>query len=346
MLEVQSNHQNPVTAAGAARIVVFAPNWLGDAVMALPALADVRRASPGVTIAVAARPSIAPLFKMAAGVEEILILTTGGPLWRDDSGPLRAGRFDAALLLPNSFHTAYLAWRAGIRERWGYATDWRGSLLTRTAPPPKRVHQASFYQHLVRTLGFPSGALEPAIEAPPSSVTKAANLLEAAGWDRRSPLMALAPGAAYGGAKRWPASSFAAAATTLGREGCVAVLIGSLADAAAGRECAEQMGRGVAILNLIGATDLTTLAGVLRLCRGLISNDSGAMHLAAALGVPVTAMFGPTDETATRPLGRASNVVLTHRVWCRPCMLRECPLDHRCMLGIGVDSVVAAARRT
>ena len=123
------------------------------------------------------------------------------------------------------------------------------------------------------------------------------------------------------------------------------MLIGSLADAPAGRECVEQIGRGVTILNLIGATDLTTLAGVLSLCRGLISNDSGAMHLAAALGVPVTAMFGPTDETATRPLGRASSVVLTHRVWCRPCMLRECPLDHRCMLGISVDAVVAAARR-
>ena len=187
--------------------------------------------------------------------------------------------------------------------------------------------------------------LEPTIEAPASSVAKAADLLEAAGWDRRAPLMALAPGAAYGGAKRWPASSFAAAATTLGTDGCVAVLIGSHADAPAGRECIEQIGRGVPVLNLIGATDLMTLAGVLSLCRGLISNDSGAMHLAAALGVPVTAMFGPTDETATRPLGRASSVVLTHRVWCRPCMLRECPLDHRCMLGISVDAVVAAARR-
>ena len=165
MPEHQPQHQNPLAAAGAARLVVFAPNWLGDAVMALPALADVRRASPEATIAVAARPSIAPLFEMADGVQEIVMLNTGGSWWRDHSGPLRDGRFDAALLLPNSFHAAYLAWRAGIRERWGYATDWRGSLLTRTVPPPKRVHQASFYQHLVRTLGFPSGALEPAIDS-------------------------------------------------------------------------------------------------------------------------------------------------------------------------------------
>jgi heptosyltransferase-2 len=176
-------------------------------------------------------------------------------------------------------------------------------------------------------------------------VAKAHELLTQAGWDRQAPLIALAPGAAYGGAKRWPAARFAAAAAMLAADGCVAVLIGTPADAPAGDECLEQIGRGVPIINLIGATDLTTLAGVLSLCGGLISNDSGAMHLAAALGVPVTAMFGPTDETATRPLGRASSVVLTHPVWCRPCMLRECPLDHRCMLGISADSVIAAARR-
>jgi heptosyltransferase-2 len=345
MSEHQPNRENPFAVARAARLVVFAPNWLGDAVMALPALADVRRASPEVTIAVAARPSIAPLFEMADGIQEILTLPVDGPVWRDRSGPLRDGRFDAALLLTNSFHTAYLAWSAGIPERWGYATDWRGRLLTRRVAPPRRLHQASFYQHLVGSLGFPADRPVPTIQAPASSLAKAANLLAAAGWNRRAPLMALAPGAAYGGAKRWPASSYAAAATTLGANGYSMVLIGSRADAPAGRECIERIGRSVAIFNLIGGTDLTTLAGVLSLCRGLISNDSGAMHLAAALGVPVTAMFGPTDETATRPLGQASTVVLTHPVWCRPCMLRECPLDHRCMVGISVDSVVTAARR-
>jgi heptosyltransferase II len=338
-------HQNPLAAARAARLVVFAPNWLGDAVMALPALADVRRASPDVTVAVAARPSIAPLFEMAGGVQEILTLDTSGPWWRDRSGQLRDGRFDAALLLPNSFHSAYLAWQAGIRERWGYATDWRGRLLTRRIQPPKRVHQASFYQQLVSTLGFSTGKLEPTLKVSASSAAQAGDLLAAAGWDRRTSLMAFAPGAAYGGAKRWPASSFAAVAATLATDGGAAVLIGTRADAAAGRECIEHIGPGVLVFNLIGLTDLTTLAGVLSLCRGLIANDSGAMHLAAALGVPVTAMFGPTDEAATRPLGRASSVVLTHRVWCRPCMLRECPLDHRCMLGISVDAVVTAARR-
>jgi heptosyltransferase-2 len=345
MPDSQPQRQNPLAAAGAARLVVFAPNWLGDAVMALPALADVRRASPEVTVAVAARPSIAPLFEMADGVEEIVTLNTSGPWWRDRSGSLREARFDAALLLPNSFHTAYLAWQAGIRERWGYATDWRGRLLTRGIPPPRHVHQASFYQHLVSTLGFPAGKLQPTLTVPASSAAKAADLLVTAGWDRHAPLLALAPGAAYGGAKRWPASSFAAVATTMGTDGCVAVLIGTLADAAAGRECIDHIGRGVLVLNLIGLTDLTTLAGVLSLCRGLIANDSGAMHLAAALGVPVIAMFGPTDEAATRPLGRASSIVLTHRVWCRPCMLRECPLDHRCLRGISAEAVVAAVRR-
>jgi heptosyltransferase-2 len=154
--------------------------------------------------------------------------------------------------------------------------------------------------------------------------------------------VALAPGAAYGGAKRWPADGFASVARGLALDGVATVLVGSAGDRAAGDEV---LARHAGIIDLIGRTDLAALAGVLANCRGLVSNDSGAMHVGAAVGVRVTALFGPTEEWATRPLGRAGADILINDVWCRPCMLRECPIDHRCMRGLPSDRVLASARR-
>jgi heptosyltransferase-2 len=210
------------------------------------------------------------------------------------------------------------------------------------------VHQAAYYQHLVRALGCPSGPLVPRLEPPTEARRVGAELLAAAGWDGRAPLVGLAPGAAYGSAKRWPARSFADLASGLARDGVTSVLVGGPGDAAAAKEVARLAGASIGLLNLVGRTDLPALAGVLVHCRALVSNDSGAMHFGAALGVSVTAMFGPTDERATRPLGPGGArepIVLTHDVWCRPCLLRDCPLTHGCMRGIGVETVSAAVRR-
>jgi len=331
---------------GLKRLLVFAPNWLGDAVMALPAIADVRRGRPDLTIDVAARPAVAPLFGLVPGVGDVTVLPAGGLLAGAVPRELQDRSYDAALILPNSFQAALTAWRAGIPERWGYRTDCRGPLLTRGVARPGRVHQAAYYQRLAHELGFASGPLEPRLEVPAVARRAAGDLLTAGGWDGRAPLVALAPGAAYGGAKRWPPESFAALATALAADGVSSVLVGSAADRLAGQEVAAALGAGVRAIDLVGRTDLPGLAGVLAHCRGLVSNDSGAMHVGAALGVSVTAMFGPTIERETRPLGRPDPVVLTHQVWCRPCMLRECPLDHRCMRGISVEAVLAAARRS
>ena len=153
--------------------------------------------------------------------------------------------------------------------------------------------------------------------------------------------VALAPGAAYGGAKRWPPQYFAELANDLAADGLRSVMIGGAADA----QAAADVRRGAALLDLVGRTDLPTLAGVLAQCRTLVTNDSGAMHLAAAAGVAVTAVFGPTRDRETRPLGDR-HAVLTSPVWCRPCMLRECPLDHRCLRSIAPSTVAASARRT
>jgi heptosyltransferase-2 len=334
------------------RLVILSPNWLGDAVMALPAIADVRRAAPGASITVAARAAIAPLFRLVPEVDDTILLSKPAAMhdvarWRGLGAELANGGFDAALLLPNSMHAALLASRAGIAQRWGYRAGWRGRLLTRAIARPSGLHQVASYQQLVAALGFANGPTVPRVRVPQEARDAAARLLTDEGWDGHAPLVGLAPGAAYGGAKRWPPACFGELAAALAADGVSCVMVGSAADAATAAEVARAFpGRGPARLhNLVGRTDLSALAGVLTSCRTLVTNDSGAMHLAAACGVGVTAVFGPTDDTATRPLGEA-HAVLTHAVWCRPCMLRECPLDHRCMRGVDVGAVLASARRT
>ncbi len=332
-----------------ARVVILAPNWLGDAVLALPAIADVRRALRGATLAVAARPSIAPLFAMVDGVDETITMSRG------DHSAL-AG-FDTALLLPNALRTAIVAWRAGVPERWGYRADGRRLLLTKSiARPARPLHQVDYYQHLVASLGFATGSTHPRLTIDAGARAAGAHLLTDAGWDRRRPLVALAPGAAYGSAKRWPAEYFAELAGHLADDGVGSVLVGSAADAPIAARvnrlfltrrgaAPASNGRveGPILHDVTGRTDLPTFAGLLTHCRALVTNDSGAMHLAAAAGVRVTAVFGPTRDRETRPVGER-HAVLTHDVWCRPCMLRDCPLDHACMRGVTPSAAASAVR--
>jgi len=348
------------------RLVILAPNWLGDAVMALPAIADVRRAAPDAAITVAARPAVAPLFRLVEDVNDTIVLSKPAAFhdigrWRALGAELAGGEFDTALLFPNSMHAALVVSRAAIPERWGYRTAWRGNLLTRAIRRSSGLHQVESYRQLVRALGFQNGPIEPRVHVPHDARDAAARLLMEDGWDGHTPLVALAPGAAYGGAKRWPPAYFAELASALAADGVSCVMVGSAADAATAEEIARTVGRafparrdvggaeraaphGGGLHNLVGRTDLPALAGIMTHCRALVTNDSGAMHLGAAAGVSVTAVFGPTDETVTRPLGDA-HAVLTHPVWCRPCMLRDCPLDHQCMRGIGVERVAHAARQ-
>jgi len=332
------------------RLVILAPNWLGDAVMALPAIADVRRAAPDAQITVAARPAIAPLFRLVPDVNDTIVLSTPPAIhdlgrWRTLGAELAGGDFDTALLLPHSMHAALLVSRAGIPERWGYRTGWRGNLLTRAIGRTSGLHQVKSYQQLVHALGFPNGPVEPRVHVPQCARDAAARLLTDEGWDGRTALVALAPGAAYGGAKRWPPAYFGELAAALATADVHCVMVGSAADAPTAEEVARSFEQNVALHDLVGRTDLPVLAGVMTHCRALVTNDSGAMHLGAAAGVSVTAVFGPTDDRTTRPMGDA-HVVLTHPVWCRPCMLRECPIDHRCMRGVAVAAVLASARRT
>jgi heptosyltransferase-2 len=335
---------------------VFAPNWLGDAIMALPAIGDVKRHFPRAALTVAARASIAPLYSMAPGVDEVLVLEWRGAVadrrrLRADVDRLRGSRADVAVLLPHSFASAWLAKSAGIGERWGYAADLRGRLLTRAVRRPRRsLHQAAYYQTLVRELGMATGPLDPGLAVPGAAMDSARDLLLSRGWDGRQPILAVAPGAAYGTAKRWLPRHFASLIEVAGDErGLLAVLVGSAGDAATTRWIAAAVNdRAKArVIDLAGTTTLETLAGVLALSSVCVSNDSGAMHLAGAVGVPLVALFGPTREYETAPLTRPDRPsdVLINPVWCRPCMLRECPIDHRCLKGLEPRRVASAVAR-
>ena len=310
--------------------------------MALPAIADVRRHFTASELVVVARPPVAPLFPLVPAVDGV-VGTEVADMRRVEAG--------AAILLPNSFGSAWRVKSAGIPERWGYATDFRRPLLSRAVRRPRRsVHQGAYYQHLTRELGIASGPLEPEISVPSPVIEAARVLLVSRGWDPSRPLVALAPGAAYGTAKRWPPSHFGRLATMISAERrAQCVLIGSAGD----RETAQwvrdsvESSRRTDVIDLTGATALDALAGVLSVAAACVSNDSGAMHLAGAVGVPLAALFGPTREYETAPLSKtgARSDVLINPVWCRPCMLRECPIDHRCMKGLSPDTVFAAVDR-
>jgi heptosyltransferase-2 len=318
--------------------------------MALPAIAAVRRGAPAAVIAVAARPAIAPLFALVPGVDATVVLE--GPAtrpsraasWRELGRLLASESFDVALLLPNSMRAALVAAAARIPERWGYRTEWRRGLLTRPVPVPSGVHQVEYYRSLVRALGFPSEDSEPRVIVDDAVKRRGIALLTSHGWSERTPLVAMAPGAAYGGAKRWPPERFGEVASAVGIDGAQVVIVGSGADTAVATAVSRASRTAQPMIDLVGKTDLSTLAGVLAVCRTLVTNDSGAMHLGAAVGLGVTALFGPTRDRETRPLGSRHDV-LTYPVWCRPCMLRECPLDHRCLRGIAAATVVTSVRR-
>jgi heptosyltransferase II len=331
------------------RLVVRPPNWLGDAVMALPAIAAVRRHFSASHLTIAAVPAVAALFREETDAAPDRVLDL--PVQTRPAVALLEGEgFDAGILFPNSFRSAWQLWRAGIPARWGISRSARGILLTRRSARRRRPHgrhQADYYRDLVAGFDIPVDPyLLPRLSARIPSSQRAAALLGQQGIVPGTRLVGLAPGAAYGQAKQWPPERVAELASRLIRDHAViCVLVGASHDRPAARaieswihEHAPDTSGG--LVNFTGRTSLGALIGLIERMDVFVSNDSGAMHVAAALGRPVVAVFGPTDERATRPLG--DHVVLTAPVFCRPCMLRDCPIDHRCMKRIAVDDVFEA----
>jgi heptosyltransferase-2 len=333
------------------RVVVRGPNWLGDLVMAAPAIGAVHQAWPSARVDVAVPAGLAPIVSLLCPRASALPLEggrTGVGAVLAHAEQVRAGRYDVALLLTNSFGSALAMQRAGVPERWGYRRDARGWLLTRAIAPRTATristHHADYYAALVAALGLPRPALEVRATVPDAAREQAVALLRDAGWDGTAPLLACAPGAAYGAAKQWPPAYVAQVVSAWAGDGGTIVIVGAGADRRASSAVRARLATPVAerVLDLTGRTSLLALAGVLATATRVLANDSGAMHVAAALGTPTVAVFGPTREFATAPLG--PHRILTHEVWCRPCMLRECPLDHRCMTGVLPGQVLAALK--
>lgn len=318
------------------RVLIRAPNWVGDVVLSLGAVRDVRRNFPESRIEILALPWVADLYR--AVVEVDAVRQSAG--FRPDVAAIR-GAFDLAVLLPNSFGSALQVLAAGIPERWGYATDGRGPLLTRRARVPAAVRghsQVYYYRAMLAGVGLEvSASPDVSLRCPDDWKACGDALLGGAG-----PWLGLNPGAFYGTAKRWIPARYAAVADLLSREtGAQVAILGGPAERPLGKAIAAGM-RSPARL-LCGETSLAGLVGVLSRLRLLVTNDSGPMHVAAALGVPLVAVFGPTDWRETAPIGGAHRLVREH-VECAPCKLRECPIDHRCMRRVTVDRVLDEAR--
>jgi heptosyltransferase II len=320
------------------RIAVRLPNWLGDTVMAAPALSALRAAWPDAEVLAAG-----PWAVLLAGQGLADVLLDYPRAW---SARLRAAdalarfRPDLAILLPNSFEAALGAWYSGARRRIGFARGARSELLTEAlAVPDPRPHQVDEYLLLTERAGAPTVAREPRLIPPASGSAEraeATRLLEECGAAPRadSPRIGVQLGAAYGPAKLWPRERVVEFCRAAAADGATPVLLGAPADA----ESAAAITASVPVASLVGRDRPALLPAVLAELDALVAGDTGVAHLAAAVGTPVVTLFGPTDPRLSAPRGRAA-VSLTHPVACAPCFYRACPIEHPCLRGLGAAAV-------
>ncbi len=341
----------PVEKLKPFRILVRSTNWLGDAVMTIPAIQAMARGRPDAQITVLVPEKLADLFSVVPGVAAVLPIPRNAGVFGVAAAIRRAGPFDAAVVLPNSLRSALEVWLAGVPRRVGYAGHRRRWLLDQVIaePPdpfklagiapdtilraaPPRPHQSERYAHIAREIG--AADVSAFGEGPAGG---------AAGVERGGFLrLGLCPGAEYGPTKRWLPERFAEAAKQVaGQRACEWVLFGVAKDLPLGEPIVQAL--GARCENLIGKTTLAELIAALRGCHALLTNDTGTMHLAAWLGVPTVAIFGSTDPILTGPLAPPERVrILRHQVECSPCFLKECPLDLRCMKAVSAEEAASA----
>ncbi|MBZ5582514.1 MAG: lipopolysaccharide heptosyltransferase II [Acidobacteriia bacterium] len=340
------------------KVLVRATNWLGDAVMSLPALRALRDALPRAHLAVVARPSLAELYAREECIDRVIPYPAPKSLGerRAFAARLRDERFDAALLFQNAFDAAWMAWLADIPVRIGYHRDGRGPLLTHRIPVPEPGdiprHERFYYLELLRRAGlmerFPAGD---SIRLARLAEARASGARRLAATGIAGPVIGISPGAAYGNAKRWLPERFAHVGQAIRRSSeanprdspAVFLLFGSPGERPLCETVASHLQElGLESRNLAGETTLGAFIDLAAACRLFLTNDSGAMHVASALGVPTVAVFGATDDSTTGPTGPLARVVREHAE-CSPCLLRECPIDHRCMTRVTPETVAAAA---
>ena len=336
------------------KLLVRATNWVGDAILCIPALTALRARRPEAEICMLARPWVADLYSGQGLVDRLMAYDHRGrhrgPLGVERlARELRAERFESAVLFQNAFEAAWIVWRAGIPERIGYARDARGPLLTRAIPVPLPgeipAHESNYYLELLRRAGWIDSLPEPGpirVRVSPEVLERAEKFLCDAGCPPGGLRVAFGAGAAYGTAKCWPANRYAELARVLVADyGARVLLFGAASEASVAAEVEQGAGQGV--INLIGRSAIGDLPALLARCGLFVGNDSGAMHVAAAVGVPVVAVFGPTDPGGTRPLTPQLSLV-QRKVACSPCFLRHCPIDHRCMKSVELQMVIDAVR--
>src|SRR5580658_4832950 len=314
--------------------------------MALPALRAVRARFSEAEITLLARPYVEAIYMNQQVCDNMMFVEDT----RDIVSELRAQKFDTALLLQNAFQAAWFAWRAGIPERIGYARDGRSVLLTKAVPVPKvgeiPVHEQYYYLELLRRAGWLDSLPNESfikLNVPEGDRQRAAEFLLSASVRPDSFRIAIGAGASYGSAKCWPPDRFAELANRLqAQTPADVILFGTSAEAAVSSAIAAGMSHPP--IDLTGKTSINDLPAMLSQCHLFIGNDSGAMHVAAAVGLPVVAVFGPTDPLGTAPVTPHCSIV-QEKPYCSPCFLRRCPTDHRCMTRVTPDAVEAAARQ-
>lgn len=355
------------------RILVRGVNWLGDAVMTTPAMYRLRERYPQAHITLLTPEKLAGLWEKQSWLNQVITFGAGDNLWRV-AGKLRGQGFDCGLILPNSTRSALELWLGGVGNRTGYGGRARSLFLNRvveripgtvqmrkrsveeikalvagapdTSPKPGfKDHQMHHYLHLVAALG---ASAEPQIPKIETDSVELQEIRTKYGWSGNSrPLLGLNPGAEYGPAKRWPAENFIATAAKVSeRIEADWVIFGGKGDVALAEQIAKGLkGRlgGGSVTSLAGQTSLRELAVVLGGCKVVLTNDTGPMHLAGAVGTRLVAVFGSTSPELTGPGLPGSGKVsfIRGKAPCSPCFLRECPIDSRCLTSISVDRVTA-----
>lgn len=328
--------------------MVRSPSWVGDAVMSIAALRELRRLLPGSHITLAAPRGTADIFIEADFVDDVVIVE---PAFFPALRQLRRGKFDLALLFQNAFAAASLAFAARIPFRVGYETDRRGILLTTAVPVPpwkNERHESFYYLNIVAELerlivhSLPLSEAKPTIDltVSPKRREDARQLLLDKGITADRPIVILCPGSVNSRAKRWPAERYAELSDRLSESGATVVLIGSPAESDVAAEVGAHVSRQPIMLT--GETTVAQMVALISIADALVTNDTGAAHIGAATGTPTLVIFGPTNPLTTYPMSPTAGMI-REPPDCAPCMLRDCPIDHRCMTAISVEAVFQRA---
>lgn len=329
------------------RIIIRMPNWLGDAVMGTPLIADIRRAWPDALITVMCSHSLVPLFGGNPHLNELFAFSKPNEFRRREErrqiiSRLRQGRYDLGILLPNSFSSAWWFWRGGVKKRVGFASDLRSFLLTHAVPFPKergKEHLVITYKRLLTPLDIPLSDTAPQLFVTDEEREAAQQMLQQHHITKNAKVVGINAGAAFGPAKCWLPERFREVAEKLLKDPEIHLLFfGDPASAPLVHSICE--GLPERAVNLAGKTSLRELIALIERCHVFLTNDSGPMHIAAALKRPLVALFGSTNDVATGPYGHGT--VIHKHVECSPCYRRVCPIDFRCMKRIETEEVYQA----